>query len=61
MQFVQLSRRNVVALLLGGAVASAAPMAARSQARDRMRRIGLLLISGPEPLIFRCSSRPGMN
>ena len=40
MQFVQLSRRNVVALLLGGAVASAAPMAARAQAIDRMRRIG---------------------
>ena len=50
MQFVQLSRRDVVALLFGGAVAAAAPMAVRAQAVDRMRRMGLLLISGPEPL-----------
>jgi hypothetical protein len=47
MQFVQLRRRDVV-VLLGGA--AAAPMAVCAQAIDRMRRIGLLLISGPEPL-----------
>jgi hypothetical protein len=50
MQFDQLHRREVIALISG---AAAWPLAARAQQSERMRRIGVLLAATPDDAEFQ--------